>query len=280
MEKLLEVKDLSVCYGTEQVLKNMDLEVYSGEIICIVGESGSGKTTFIHTIANMLSEAATVHSGSIHYGSCNLLRLSEKKWCTLYGAEISMIFQNPAAYFNPIKRIGSQLIEVIVHHRKITKKEARKKAVAALSKMNFSDVEKVMTAYPFQLSGGMIQRVAIAMAYVLEPKLILADEPTSALDVISQKLIVDELMALRDSIGTSIIMVTHNIGCAAYIADKIKVMQCGQVVEYEHRCKIVKKPAHDYTKKLFEAVPKLHRKNKSEENYCYKKKTLCIGCHL
>jgi ABC-type dipeptide/oligopeptide/nickel transport system ATPase component len=280
MSQLLKVNNLRVQYGVDHVVLN-DIAITVGpkEIVSLVGESGSGKTTLIRTIGGMLPETAQINSGTIVFAGKDLRNMTDVQWRHVHGKEISMIFQNPAAYFNPIKKVGKQLVDTIRIHEHISKKEAQKKVYEALSKMNFDNPERIMTAYPFQLSGGMIQRVAIALSYVLEPKLILADEATSALDVISQKQIIDELMALRDRINTSIILVTHNIGAAAYMSDRIYVMKDGRMVEYNQCCQVAQEPKEAYTKELFQAVPRL-KGHHGPGHRCRKHKKSCTRCSL
>lgn len=258
MSKLLEVKGLTVKYNSEEnVLDNINFNVGYREIVGIVGESGSGKTTLVRTIINLLSPGAKIISGEIMFGGKNVLTYNKEQWRNFRGNEVSMVFQNPSSYLNPILKIGKQFVESIRNHRDVSKFEAIKKAKDTLEKMHLSDADRVMNSYPFQLSGGMKQRVAIAMALAMEPKLILADEPTSALDVATQVQIANELMELRDKFDTSIIMVTHNIGCAAYMADRIMVMKNGKVVEYDSKSKVIMEPKMEYTRELLAAIPKL-----------------------
>lgn len=258
MNKLLEIKSLTVKYDSEgNVVENINVDVGYREIVVIVGESGSGKTTLIRSIINLLSPSAEVVSGKIIFDGRNIREYNKEQWRNLRGNEIAMIFQNPGSYLNPIIKIGKQFIESIRNHKDISKAEAIKKAKETLEKMHFDDSDRIMNSYPFQLSGGMKQRVAIAMAMAIEPKLILADEPTSALDVITQAQIINELMELRNKFDTSIIIVTHNIGCAAYMADRIMVMNSGEIVEYDSKSEVITQPKMEYTKQLLVAIPEL-----------------------
>ncbi len=258
MSKLLEVKSLTVKYNREgNVIENINMDVGYREIVGIVGESGSGKTTLIRSIINLLSPGGKVLCGEIIFGDKNIREYNKEQWRSLRGNEIAMIFQNPGSHLNPIIKIGKQFIESIKNHKDVSKVEAIKKAKDTLEKMHLYDSDRIMNAYPFQLSGGMKQRVAIAMALAMEPKLILADEPTSALDVITQAQIVNELMELRNNFDTSIIMVTHNIGCAAYMADRIMVMNDGKIVEYDRKLEVIEQPKMEYTKELLAAMPNL-----------------------
>lgn len=253
---MLEIKNLTIQYGDkEAVVKNFSLSLKEREILTIVGESGSGKTTVLKTILGLLPNNAKVLSGTISYYNKSLLNKSLKEWLELRGTEITMISQDSAGTLNPIRKIGSQYIEYIQAHSKLNKSEARKKAISMFEKVNLNNPENIMESYPHQLSGGMKQRVGIAMALTFSPKIILADEPTSALDVITQAQIVKEIMALRDDFSTSIILVTHNIGVATYMSDKIIVMQNGNIVDRGTSNDIINNSKSDYTKKLLEAVP-------------------------
>ncbi|WHH58674.1 ABC transporter ATP-binding protein [Petroclostridium sp. X23] len=258
MSGLLEIRSLTVKYdGDGNAIKNIDMTVDHKEIIGIVGESGCGKTTLIRSIIHLLSSNAKVVSGEIIFNGQDIIKYNKEQWRNLRGNEIAMVFQNPGSYLNPIIKIGKQFVQSIRNHRALSKREAIKKAKETLEKMHLRDCDRIMDSYPFQLSGGMKQRVAIAMAIAMEPKLILADEPTSALDVMTQVQIANELMALREDFHTSIIMVTHNIGCAAYMADRIMVMNKGEIVEFESKAQIIAQPKKEYTRNLLNAIPEL-----------------------
>lgn len=260
MPTLLEVKSLSVAYdGEGEVLKNVELDVQHNEIIAIVGESGSGKTTLIKSILHILASNESIQSGDIHFCGRDLRACTKKEWQTIRGNDICMIFQNPGSFFNPIMRVGKQLNDAIRSHKPVTKADAKKKILISLHQMGFNEQEcqRIYRAYPFELSGGMKQRVAIALAIALEPKLIFADEPTSALDVITQEQVVSELMKMRDLFNTSILMVTHNIGLAAHMADRMLVLHKGEVMEFGKTAQIIHQPRSDYTKSLLQAVPEL-----------------------
>jgi peptide/nickel transport system ATP-binding protein len=247
---MLEIKNLTIKYEDKgEVVKRINLSVEKGEIIGIVGESGSGKSTLIKSIVGGLSSDSEIVSGTITFENRNPI-LSR-------GKEIAMIFQDNRNTLNPIRKIGSQFIELIQEHSNLSKNEARGKAISMLKRMNLPDVENIMESYPHQLSGGMCQRVGIAMAMVFNPKLLLADEPTSALDVTTQAQIVQELINLRDEYGTTIIIVTHNLGVAAYMSDRILVMKNGEVVEEGITSQVIRDPQSDYTKLLISSVPKL-----------------------
>ncbi|MBR5338010.1 MAG: ABC transporter ATP-binding protein [Lachnospiraceae bacterium] len=254
---LLELKHVDISYGKMLIVKDCNLTLDEGEICSIVGESGSGKTTVIRAVLGLLSGQGQVTAGDIFYDGQNLLRFDRKHWRDLRGHDISMIFQDSGAMMNQTRRIGHTYVEYIRTHEKITKKDAWEKGKMMLERMRLPDSERVMRSYPFQLSGGMRQRVGIAMGMTYQPKLLLADEPTSALDVTTQAQIVRQMMELRDEYGTSIIIVTHNIGVAAYMGDKIVVMKDGEIVEQGDRDQILNKSTNPYTTMLMDAVPSL-----------------------
>ena len=255
---MLEIKDLTIQYGDKlPVVENFSLSLKKGEIITIVGESGSGKSTVLSSILGLLPNGGKIISGDIIYNGESMLNKSLNQWRELRGTEITMISQDSGGTLNPIRKIGKQFVEYIQTHSKMSAKEAEEKAKDMFSKVNLPDPEIIMKSYPHQLSGGMKQRVGIAMALTFHPKIILADEPTSALDVITQAQIVKEIMDLRKKFDTSIIMVTHNLGVAAYISDKIIVMQNGKIVDAGNKNAVIENPKSDYTKKLLAAVPEI-----------------------
>ena len=258
---MLEIKDLAVQYGKQDpTIEHFNLSMKKGEIISIVGESGSGKTTVIRAVLGALPGTGRVSSGDILFHGESLLKNTGNEWRKIRGSKMSMIFQDCGGTLNPIRKIGSQYVEYIRTHESVSKQEAWNKAVSMLSKMRLPDVENIMNSYAYQLSGGMRQRVGIAMAMTFNPELLLADEPTSALDVTTQAQIVRQMMELRDDYGTGIIIVTHNIGVAAYMADQLIVMHHGKVVDHGTREEVLNNPTSDYTKKLLEAVPEMEGK--------------------
>jgi peptide/nickel transport system ATP-binding protein len=260
MNNLLEINDLTISYNREfTAVKNVSLNIGQKEIIGIVGESGSGKTTLIRCLVNLLPKTAMITSGSLTFKGKNLADFNTEQWRNLRGNDIALIFQNPGSYLNPTKKVGKQIVESIRVHRALNRKEAKEKAIKTLEKMHLKDPRRIMNTYPFQLSGGMQQRVAIAMAMAMEPPLILADEPTSALDVKTQSQIIHEMAELKRIYDTSIIIVTHNISCVANLADKIMVMHQGNVVEFGETSTVLSNPQDLYTRKLLSAIPRLNR---------------------
>ncbi|MDY3919802.1 MAG: ABC transporter ATP-binding protein [Candidatus Limivivens sp.] len=255
---MLEIKDLAIQYGKQApTIEHFNLSMKKGEIISVVGESGSGKTTVIRAVLGALAGGGRVVSGDILFHGKSLLQNTKEEWRSLRGTKMSMIFQDCGGTLNPIRKIGSQYTEYILTHKKMTKQEAWKLGVTMLEKMRLPDAENIMNSFPHQLSGGMRQRVGIAMAMTFQPELLLADEPTSALDVTTQAQIVRQMMELRDQFGTGIIIVTHNVGVAAYMADQLIVMQYGKVVDRGSRDAVMNHPTSDYTRKLLAAVPEM-----------------------
>lgn len=252
--EILNLKNLSVSYGDINILKDIDLSLKKGEILGIVGESGSGKSTLIKSIMGILDENASI-DGEINFEGKDLASLSLKDYRKIKGKEISMIFQNPTEYFNPTRKISKQFIETIRSHNDISKQEIKKKSINTFKFLGLQDGKKIWNSYPFELSGGMNQRVAIALSIMLEPKILLADEPTSALDVTVQAQVVKELLKLRQKLNTSIILVTHNIGVASYMSDNIGVMYGGRIIEYGECEELINNPKHPYTKMLINSVP-------------------------
>lgn len=259
MPKLLEVEKLSVSYNGVVVVKEMSFSVDEGEILAIVGESGSGKSTIIKAIMGLLDQDGKIESGHVFYKGENLLELSKEKYRKLRGEEIAFISQDCKGSLCPVRTIEAQLYEMVAQHRKLERSEIRKKALYLLEQLKLSEGEQILKSYHFQLSGGMNQRVGIMMAMLLEPSLLLADEPTSALDVINQRQVANELLQLRDKSKTGMILITHHIGLAAYMADVILVMKKGELIEYRKANELLESPEASYTKELLEAVPRLKR---------------------
>ncbi len=256
---LLDITDLAISYSgnDKPTVQGVTFNLNEGEIMTIVGESGSGKTTVIRAILGSLPVSGRVSEGTITFEDKDLLNYTNKDWLSLRGKDISMIFQDSGNMMNPIQTIGKQFIEYIQIHSKMNKQKAHDKAIEMLTRMNLANPENILKSYPFELSGGMRQRVGIAMAITFEPRLLLADEPTSALDVTTQAQIVKELISITRKSGMAMIVVTHNIGVAAYMSDKIMVMAQGKVVEYGSTADIIKRPKETYTKTLLNSVPQI-----------------------
>lgn len=255
--ELLEIVNLHITYqGKKEAVKGVSFTLRDGEILAIVGESGSGKTTVIRSLIGLLPPGGEITGGTIRFRGADLTDRGELK--KVRGSSIAMIFQDAGAYLNPKRRIRSQFLDFLRFHDKtLTKEEALLLAGEMLRKTHLNDPERVLHAYPFQLSGGQRQRVGIAMAMSQNPALLLADEPTSALDVTVQAEVVREMMHLRDETGAAIIIVTHNMGVASYMADRIAVMKDGEMVEYGTREAVIERPQHAYTKALLASVLEL-----------------------
>jgi len=259
---ILQVKNLKVSFcskkGEIQVIDDVSFEVYSGQILGIVGESGSGKTLTSLAIMRLLNESSTkISSGEIWYQGENLLQLSSKKMCAIRGNKISMIFQESMNALNPVFTIGSQIAEVIQLHYNLSKKEIRHQVIEMLKIVGISSPEKRIDHYPHQLSGGMRQRVMIAMAIACRPQLLIADEPTTALDVTIQAQILELLKKLQEWTKMAVILITHDLGVIAELADQVAVMYAGQIVEYAGVKEIFDYPRMPYTQELLKSIPHL-----------------------
>ncbi len=250
---LLEIKNLTVSYNDTPAVKNINFNIKTGEIISLVGESGSGKSTTIRSILRLLNNGK-VETGEIIFFGQNILEIEEKEFQKFRGKDIAMIFQDAGNSMDPIKTIGNQFVEYIKTHNKVSKKVARNIAKEWLKKMQLANTERILKSYPFELSGGMKQRVVLAMVMSQKPKLLLADEPTSALDTTVQAEVVKELKKIRDEYNTSIIMVTHNMAVASYLSDKIAVMKDAKIIEFGERKEIIYQPKEEYTKLLLSSV--------------------------
>lgn len=264
---MLTFKHVTICYGGRPAVTDFSLTVETGQIVSIVGESGSGKTTVIRAAMGLLAGDGRLTEGQIILDGTDLATLSQKEWLALRGERIAMIFQDAGAMLNPILTIGRQFCEMLIaHHPDLDPKDARALAITALKAVNLADPERVMSAYTFELSGGMRQRVGIAMAMAFDPELLLADEPTSALDVTTQAQIVRQMLALnrKHRNHQAIVMVTHNLGVAAYMSDRIVVMKDGRIVETGDRSAILNHPAEAYTQKLLAAVPTMTERRISQ----------------
>lgn len=258
---ILNIENCTIYYEEQEAaVDHVSLSVGEQEIVSIVGESGSGKTTLIRAILGILPPGGKVTEGKILFQGKNILELDEAALQKIRGTEIAMIFQDVGASLDPIRIVESQYRESILAHRKMPKNECRSLEKDMLAKMHLTDPERVMVSYPFELSGGMKQRVGIAMSMTARPRLLLADEPTSALDVTIQAEVVREMKKLREQYETAIVLVTHNMGVASYISDKIGVMCKGRLVEFGKRDDVIFHPQHEYTKKLLAAVPRLEGK--------------------
>lgn len=260
MPPLLEVKDLSIGFGeAPPVVSGVNFSVRAGETLALVGESGSGKTLTCRSILRILPGAAQIRSGSVEFGTgpsrCELLNLGKSEIRAVRGNTISMIFQEPMRSLSPLHRIGNQVSEVLTLHRNMSRSEAKRDVLATFERVGFADPERAYRAYPFEMSGGMRQRAMIAMAMVAKPELLIADEPTTALDVTTQAQVLGLMKDLQKETGMAMILVTHDLGVVANMADSVVVMNKGHVMESGKAAAVLGAPGHGYTKKLFAAAP-------------------------
>ena len=258
---LLEVKGLKTYFYTEdgvvRAVDGVDIEVYPGEVLGIVGESGCGKSVTSLSIMRLISKPGKIDAGEILLDGENLLNLSEEEMSKVRGNRISMIFQQPQTALNPVFKVGDQLAEVLNVHQDMGKEAGWKRAVALLKMVGVPDPERRAEAYPHELSGGMAQRVMIAMALACVPEVLIADEPTTALDVTIQAQILDLMRDMRREMGTSVILITHDLGVVAEMAERVAVMYAGEIVEQTDVNTLFDEPLHPYTQGLMGSIPVL-----------------------
>ena len=260
-EILLEVKGLKTYFkdsrGLVPAVDGVDFILHKGETLGIVGESGCGKSMTAMSILHLLPPKGEIVDGSIQFKGQDITHLPPKEMARLRGKEIAMIFQEPMTSLNPVYTVGWQISEMILRHESMTKKQAKEKAIGMLRLVNIPAPEKRVDEYPHELSGGMRQRVMIAMALSCNPELLIADEPTTALDVTIQAQILDLMRNLKKSLNTSIIMITHDLGVVAEMSDYVLVMYAGMVMEYSDVATLFQQPLHPYTQGLMKALPRL-----------------------
>jgi ABC-type dipeptide/oligopeptide/nickel transport system, ATPase component len=259
MEALLRYNHVDISYLGQPVIRDVSFSLHSGEILGIVGESGSGKSTLIKAAMGLLGSEGSITGGKICYRGRLLNRLPPREMRTLCGSELGYIFQNAGSSFCPIRTVGAQLYETMKEHEKISRKDFEVQALELLGKLGFADGKRILASYPFELSGGMQQRVGIAAAMLLNPSVLFADEPTSALDVTIQKQVVEEMLMVRETFGTAIVLVTHNLGVIGAMTDRVLVLENGRCVECGSTRQVLSQPRADYTKALLAAVPRLRR---------------------
>lgn len=259
MEALLEYRQTDVCYGGVRAVRGVSFTLHAGEILGVVGESGCGKSTLLRAAMGLLGPGGLVTGGKILYRGENLPDLSRRARRRLNGPELGMIFQSAGSSFCPVRRVGDQLYEMMRAHGPMEKRAFRQQAGALLDRLGLEDGPRILNSYPFELSGGMQQRVGIAAAMLLSPGVLLADEPTSALDVTLQKQVVEEMRMVRDTFGTAIVLVAHNLGVIGAMADNVLVLKDGKTVEYGKTGDVLANPQADYTRALLAAVPRLRR---------------------
>lgn len=264
---VLSVRNLNVSFHTDnqiiEALKGISFDLYRNEILALVGESGSGKSVTCYSILNLLPKYAKV-SGKITFNSAeeryeNLLELNKEKLRDIRGNKISMVFQEPSAVLNPLLKIGDQIVEAILAHNKISEEKAKKLALEAMKKARIPEVERRFNQYPHELSGGLKQRVAIAIAIANNPSVLLADEPTTALDVTVAAQILKLFKELKEKLNMGILLITHDLGVVAEVADRVLVIYKGEIVEEGDVFSIFDNPKHEYTKKLLSSRPSIEK---------------------
>lgn len=271
-EPLLEVKNLRINFktyaGLVQAVRGVDFTLAKGETLAIVGESGSGKSVTSNALMRLIPQpAGRYEDGQILFEGKDLLKLSEREMESIRGNEIAMIFQDPMTALNPTMRVGKQIMEVILTHKKgVSKEAAKQRAIELLAEVGIPDPERRFKQYPHEFSGGMRQRVVIAIALAAEPKILIADEPTTALDVTIQAQILELMKKIQEKNGNAIIFITHDLGVVANVADRVAVMYAGQIVEYGSSHDIFYNPKHPYTWGLLGSMPDLDSED-SEELY-------------
>ncbi|MDQ0230605.1 ABC transporter ATP-binding protein [Metabacillus malikii] len=262
MDKILEVKDLNISFhtfaGEVQAIRGVKFDLYKGETLAIVGESGSGKSVTTKAIMRLLPESnSEIKNGEIIFENKDITKLSNKEMQKIRGKDISMIFQDPMTSLNPTMKVGKQIIEPIVKHQKLSKASAKERAIDILKLVGIPNAEERFNQYPHQFSGGMRQRVVIAIALACNPKVLIADEPTTALDVTIQAQILELMKELQKKIDTSIIFITHDLGVVANVADRVAVMYGGKIVEVGTVDELFYNPQHPYTWGLISSMPDL-----------------------
>ena len=261
MEKLLEVKNLCVNFGTYggevKAVRGVTFDLHKGETLAIVGESGSGKSVACKTIMRILSSNGYIKDGQILFDGKDLTKISEKDMEKVRGKDIAMIFQDPMTSLNPTMTIGKQIMEPIIKHQGFSKEDARKRALELIDLVGISDAEKRFKQYPHQFSGGMRQRIVIAISLACNPKVLIADEPTTALDVTIQAQILELIKDLQEKTGVAVIFITHDLGVVANMADRVAVMYAGKIIEYGTSDDIFYDPKHPYTWGLLGSMPTL-----------------------
>ena len=258
-EDVLKIKHLSVDFrtmeGNVHAIRDVTLKLHPGEVLALVGESGSGKSVTTKTIMQLLPNNAEVASGTIEYKGRNLLDLPEKKLQQLRGNELAEIFQDPMTALDPTVRVGKQIMEPLLNHKQMSKGEAKKQALAIMNKVGIVNAKERFNNFPYQFSGGMRQRIVIAMALICHPQILIADEPTTALDVTIQSQILRLIKQLKDELGTAVIFITHDLGVVAGIADRVAVMYAGRILEFGTVEDIFYHPQHPYTVGLLKSTP-------------------------
>ena len=265
-EKILDIKEERLSFftpaGEVKALNGVSFTMNQGDVLGVVGESGSGKSVTAYSVMGLTAYPGKLVGGKVWFNGHEIENMKEKDFRKIRGNEVSIIFQDPMTSLNPVYTIGNQIVEVILLHTKKTKQEAWARAKELLELVGINEPDRRLKQYPHELSGGMRQRVMIAIALACEPKLLIADEPTTALDVTIQAQILELMNDLRHKLGMSIIMITHDLGVVAQMCEKIAVMYAGHIVEYGTTDEIFYQPGHEYTKGLINSIPKLNAEEK------------------
>lgn len=265
-DTVLEVKDLAISFrvneGTVKAVRNISFDLHRGETVAIVGESGSGKSVSIKSIMGILPRNAIIESGEILYDGMDLTKIKEEDFHKIRGHRIGLIFQDPLSALNPIMKVGKQITEVLRLSKKLSKEEAYNRAVELMELVGITDAKRRINQYPFQFSGGMRQRVVVAIALAGEPEILICDEPTTALDVTVQARILELINKIKEERNLSVIFITHDLGVVANMADRVNVMYAGKIVEKGTSEEIFFEPAHPYTWALLSSMPDLETKER------------------
>lgn len=271
MEKLLEIKNLETAFRIKDdyfnAVDKVSLDLYKNEVLAIVGESGCGKSTLATTIMRLHNENLTKSTGEIIFNGKNILDLTEDEMNKIRTKDIGMIFQDPLSSLNPLHRIGKQIEEALIYHTELSSEERRKRVIELLTQVGIPNPERCAKQYPHELSGGMRQRVMIAMAMSCKPSVLIADEPTTALDVTIQAQILDLIKGLQAEMHAGIILITHDLGVVAEMADRVAVLYAGEVVEIGTAEQIFKNPKHPYTRSLLRSIPQIDDEEADDELY-------------
>ena len=271
MEKLLEIKNLETAFRIKDdyfnAVDKVSLDLYRNEVLAIVGESGCGKSTLATTIMRLHNENLTKSTGEIIFNGKNILDLTEDEMNKIRTKDIGMIFQDPLSSLNPLHRIGKQIEEALIYHTELSAEERQKRVIELLTQVGIPNPERCAKQYPHELSGGMRQRVMIAMAMSCKPSVLIADEPTTALDVTIQAQILDLIKGLQAEMHAGIILITHDLGIVAEMADRVAVLYAGEVVEIGTAEQIFKNPQHPYTRSLLRSIPQIDDEEVGEELY-------------
>lgn len=259
MEPIFSYDDVTITYGNTVIVEDISFSVSEGETLCIVGESGSGKSTILKGAMGLLDERGRIAAGTIQLLGRDITEMTPTEREEICGSHMAMVFQQAGQAFCPVRTIGSQLYEMVQAHQRMSREQAKEAALSLFSRLGFAEGERIWNSYPFELSGGMNQRVGIAAAVLLKPEVLLADEPTSALDVCLQRDILSMLQDIQRLYHMAMVLVTHDMGVAAAMADKVLVLAKGRAVEFGMAEQVFSHPRHEYTRLLVQAIPRLRR---------------------